>query len=149
MIVTRLLPRREWVTRSGPDRGRRRTKSRSASHTARHSHLWGARNPRVPWSSTSILDDPCDSGGVHGRSGPNPPHGASSGWLLILPWRLGAVHEFIGTQAATRNSGSGHEKVPLVRTPWEALSVVSSVAPTLSTATPLESVLVFGIGNGF
>ena len=49
--------------------------------TARHSHLWGARNPRVLRSSTSNLDDPCDSGREHGRSGPNPG------------WRLGAVHE--------------------------------------------------------
>ena len=32
-------------------------------------------------SSTSNLDDPCDSGGSHGRSGPNPPYGASSGWV--------------------------------------------------------------------
>ena len=35
--------------------------------------------------------------------------GTSSGWWVILPWRLGAVHEIIGTQAARRNSGSGHE----------------------------------------
>ena len=34
-----------------------------------------------------------DSGGQHGRSGPNPPNGASSGWWVILPWRPGAVHQ--------------------------------------------------------
>ena len=27
------------------------------------SHLWRARNPRVLWSPTANLDDPCDSGG--------------------------------------------------------------------------------------
>ena len=77
----------------GPHRGRG-TKSRSASpSTARHSHLWGARSPRVLRSSTSNLDDPCDSGGTHGRSAPNPPYGASSGWWVIFPWRLGEVQE--------------------------------------------------------
>ena len=40
----------------------------------------------------------------------NPPYGASSGWLVILSWRLGSVHEFTCTQAARRNPGSGHEK---------------------------------------
>ena len=34
----------------------------------------------------------------------------SSGWWVITAWRLGTVHEFSGTQAARRNSGSGHEK---------------------------------------
>ena len=29
--------------------------------------------------------------------GQNPPHGTSSGWWVILPWRLGTVHEFTGT----------------------------------------------------
>ena len=31
-------------------------------------------------------------------------------WWVILPWRLGAVHEFTGTWAARTNSGSGHEE---------------------------------------
>ena len=44
-----------------------------------------------------------------GRSGPNPSYGTCSGWWVILPWRLGAVHHFTGTQAA-RNSGPRHEK---------------------------------------
>ena len=38
-------------------------------------------------------------------SGPRPPCGASSGWWVILPRRLGTVHELAGTQAAGRNSG--------------------------------------------
>ena len=66
------------------------------------------------------------------------------GWV-ILPWRLGTVHEFTDTQAARMNSGLGHEKaadaglglllwgvgqLPVIHTPWLAISVVSSVAPT-------------------
>ena len=77
----------------GPHRGRRRTESHSASpSTLRHSHLWGGRNPRVLRWSTSDLDDPCDGGGQHGRSGADLPW-ASSGWWVVLPWRLGTVHQ--------------------------------------------------------
>ena len=32
------------------------------------------------------------------------PYETASGWWVILPWRLGAVHEFTGTQAAKWNS---------------------------------------------
>ena len=32
-------------------------------------------------------------------------------WWVILPWRVGAVHEFIGTWAAKRNSAPGREEV--------------------------------------
>ena len=87
-------------------RCRGRTESRSASpQTVRHSHLWGVRNPRVLRSPTPHLDDPCDSGGQHGRSGPNSvrlvgdPSMASRGspcvhwdwWnLAILCWSLHA-----------------------------------------------------------
>ena len=67
-----------------------------------------------------------------------------SGWWVTLPWRLGAVHGFTGTLAARRNSGSGREsaadaglvscsgveQLPVIHTPWVALSVVSSVDPT-------------------
>ena len=53
--------------------------------------------------------DPCDSGGQHGRSGPNPPCGTSSGSWVILPRRLGTLHEFTDTKADRRKSGSGHE----------------------------------------
>ena len=56
------------------------------------------------------IDDPCASGGEHGRSGPHSPYGPSSGWWVIFPWRLGAVHDFTSTQAAGRNSGSEHEE---------------------------------------
>ena len=107
--------------------------------------MWGARKPRVLRSSTAKLDDLCDTGGQHGRSGPNLPHGTSSGWRVILPWRLGAVHEFPGTFAARRNSGPGYEKagdaglgvllwgsgncLGSTRLGW-AISMVSSVAPT-------------------
>ena len=35
---------------------------------------------------------------------------ASSDWWVILPWRLGTLHEFTGTLAFRRNSGSGHER---------------------------------------
>ena len=45
----------------------------------------------------------------HGRPGPNPPHGTSSAWWVILLWRQGTVHELIGTNAARRNSGPRHE----------------------------------------
>ena len=31
-------------------------------------------------------------------------------WASMLPWCLGAVHEFTGTWAARENAGSGHEK---------------------------------------
>ena len=34
--------------------------------------------------------------------GQNPPYGTSSGWWVILPWHLRAVHDFTGTQAAWR-----------------------------------------------
>ena len=34
----------------------------------------------------------------------------SSGWWVIRPWRLGAVHELAGTLAVRLNSGSGLEK---------------------------------------
>ena len=71
-------------------------------------HLWGARNelgtPRVLRSSTSNLDDPSDSGGQHGRSARNPPYGASSGWWVILPWRLGDVHVPLCTWAPSWHS---------------------------------------------
>ena len=40
--------------------------------TVRHSHLCGARTSRVIRSWAPNLDDPCDSGGWHGRSGPKP-----------------------------------------------------------------------------
>ena len=36
-------------------------------------------------------------------SGPSPLYGTSSGWWVILPWRLGTVHESIVTWAAKRN----------------------------------------------
>ena len=39
----------------------------------------------------------------NGRSGPNPLYGTSSDWWIILPWRLGAVHESPGTEAARKN----------------------------------------------
>ena len=63
-----------------PHRGRGGTKSRSASPSpVRHSHLWDLGTPRVHRSPTS-----------------NSPYGTSSGWWVILPWRLGTVHEFTG-----------------------------------------------------
>ena len=66
-------PTAATVCVGGPHRGRRGTKARSASfQTVRHSHQWGARNPRALLSTTSNLDDPCDRGGEHGRSGPKP-----------------------------------------------------------------------------
>ena len=76
-----------------------------ASNCGRHRH-WYLECPKparaksletpaflvfVP-SSTSNLDDPCDSGGWHGSSGPNPSYGTSSGWWVTLPWRLGPVN---------------------------------------------------------
>ena len=42
--------------------------------------------------------------------GQTSPYETSSGWWVILPWRLGTAHEFTGTQAARRDPGSGHEK---------------------------------------
>ena len=64
------------------------------------------RSAESPRSSVIVflLDDPWDSGGQHGRSVPNPPYGTSSGFWVILPWRLGYEHEFTGTQAVRRNS---------------------------------------------
>ena len=44
------------------------------------------------------------------QAGPNPPCGTSSSWWVILPWRLGAVHEFTGTWTGKTNSGLRHEK---------------------------------------
>ena len=103
---------------------------------------------RVLWLLTSNFNDLCNSGGEHGRSGKKPPHGASSAWWVILPWRLGTVHEFAGR----RNSGSGHEKgvrcrpgslalkvgqLLVIRTFWVAISLVSRVAQTFSTAQQL------------
>ena len=70
--------RPQWKPLGGPQE----PNPRSASETVRHSRLWGPQNPRVPRSSTSNLDDPCDSGGWHGRSGPNPPSGTFSGWWI-------------------------------------------------------------------
>ena len=43
-------------------------------------------------------------------SWPNPPCRTFSGWWVILPWRLGTVHESTDTLAVRRNSGPGHEK---------------------------------------
>ena len=40
-------------------------------------------------------------------------YGTSSGWWVILPWRLGTMHEFTGTWAPRRNAGSWHEKAPM------------------------------------
>ena len=92
----------------------------------------------------------------------NPPCGASSGWWVNLPRRLGAVHEFTGTQAARRNAGSGHEQAAgaglglllwrvgqllVIHTPWVAISVVNSVAPTVSTAQHSGSCLSPGPDN--
>ena len=37
-------------------------------------------------------------------------YGSFSGWWVILPWRLGTVHESTDTLAVRRNSGPGHEK---------------------------------------
>ena len=48
------------------------------------------QEPPVLRSSTSNLDDRCDSGGWHGRSGPNLSFGTSHGWWVVLAWRLGA-----------------------------------------------------------
>ena len=98
----------------------------------RQSHSWGARNPRVLRSSTSKLDDPCDSGGQHRQVWANPS-------VRDFLWRLVTVNEFTGTWAARESSGSGHEacarcrpgslglgggQLPMIRTPWMALSVV-------------------------
>ena len=72
---------------------------------------------------SSSLDDPYDSGGQHGRSGLNPPYGAPSGWLVITPWRLGAVHESHGARAARRNLSPrvyeppGVGQLPVTHTP--------------------------------
>ena len=95
--------------------------------------------PRFFRSSTSNLDDLWDSGGEHGRSGPNPPYGASSGWWVILPWRLGAVHESLahrlpgGIQAQSLLWGPLSTCDPHA-TPWVALCAVNSEDPTKSTA---------------
>ena len=92
----------------GPHRGCNGTKSRSASpSTVRNPHLWGARNPQVLRSSTSNLD-PVRQWMIARQVWAKPSvRGFNGGWV-VLPWRLGAVHEF--TKAARRNSGSGHEK---------------------------------------
>ena len=104
--------------------------------------------PRLPTSMTGATVE--DSG----WSGPNPPYETTCGWWVILPWRLGVVHEFIGTWAARRNSGSGREKasdaglslllcrsdkLPVIHTPWVAISVVSMVAPPSSTALRVQA----------
>ena len=66
----------------------------------------GSSETRVLGSSTPKLDDRATV--EHSTVGTHPLCGTSSG--CILAWCLGAVHEFIDTWAARRNSGPGHEK---------------------------------------
>ena len=87
--------------------GSRRLAKRNQPNPEARNEEWEGRSRPQIWNPR---DDPCDSGASHGRSGSNPPYGTSSGLWVILPWRLGAVHEFTGIQAAMRNSGSGHRK---------------------------------------
>ena len=90
------------------------------------------------------------------------PYVKSSERWVILPVRLGAVHDFTGTVVARSNPGSGHEMaadagvvccsgglphLPVIRTPWVALSVVSSVDRALSTAQQHNETKVNGNGG--
>ena len=129
------------------------TKSRCASlEIVTHSHLWRAQNP--PKFFCHRLQPSMTRATVEDRTaglGQNPPYWTSSGCMVIFLWRLGAVHEFTGTRAARRTSGSEHEKggryrlgslalevgqLPVIHTHYVAISVVSSVASTKSTAQP-------------
>ena len=79
--------------------------------TVRHSHLWESLGyheffgRRLQTSMTRATVEDSTAG-----LGQTLRTGTSSGWWAILPWRLGSEHEFTGTWAAGRNSGSGHEK---------------------------------------
>ena len=98
---------------------------------------------------TSNFNDLCSSGGEHGRSGPKPPYGASSGWWVILSWRLGfcmssLAHSLPG---GTQARGMGRRPIQAWVSCFEGrttacdpdVSVVSSVAPTFSTASSFDS----------
>ena len=129
-----IAPKRKGLCVGGPHRGRGGTKSRSASpSTVRHSHLWGARNPRVLRSSTSNLDYPCDSGGQHGKSGPNPPtfHGVSG--LCMNPWHTDCQVEFKPRVLRSCSWGRLSTCDPHA-TPWVALGAANSEDPTENTA---------------
>ena len=88
--------RRELCVCAGHTQVVRRTKARSDS----------PRNRQFLQSSTSNLNDPCDTKGQQDRFGPNHPYGTSYGWCDILPWAsrdCARVHRHNG-------SGPGHEK---------------------------------------
>ena len=120
--------------------------------------------PGTPLSSSVIdfenFDGPCDSGGQHGTSGPDPPYGTSSGLWVILPWRLGELfvsslaHELPGgIQAQDRrrrpmqawvSCSGGRTTACDPHAFLVAISVVSSVASYLkhsaTTATRVLSI---------
>ena len=66
----------------------------------------------------------CDSGGWHGRSGPNAPYGTFSCWWVFLPWRLWSVHEStVASDAARRTSGEKTADAGLVSWSWSQTTV--------------------------
>ena len=87
---------------------------------------------------------------------------SSSAWWVTLPWRLETVHESCtGTWAARRNAGPNQEmaadaglgllavwiRLFVVRAPCVALSVLSSVDPTLSTVKRIKRLRANGVGT--